>query len=259
MSLSVRLYGNLRRAKELVSLGMQMLNDIKLFMSFQDLKQLAPTERRLPDGSAIKVKSIFGIDIVTILGAGGEVIKKLIKEVDVFYVFLITSSSNYVVWEIKKNNIIEPYELDISKYVTVNIASTIDIVTPSTIQSNKVLNRHQLYLDTMWDTAIKLVMFDRKYGLVSYEKDLSNNWQTILFGNRNSYTPNGWGTADPLLYIEDNSFMSYPNVENSSPPSYICSGRHNWIYNGDEVYKNLEVWAINSTTAQIRYETKTGT
>jgi len=246
MSLSVRLFGNRVRAQELIGEAKRQMVLLKRFMGFGNLSQLEPQPIRLFDGSTIRVRSFFGIDIVEIIGAGAP-IDKIGEELEkVYLVFLIVGQTEYAVWRIThKDASLTSARFDISKYTTYfNIYAN---RSPSVVKSYK--NKEHVY--TIENIRVDIKYFYpttgntfphygrrvRSYLLPSGDKD-------VVIGVRNCFIG---GNFD-----YDVSYIDYSPTDISN---YILSGRHSSYIDEDEgLVTDLSLWKINATSGQIKYK-----
>lgn len=254
MSLSVRLFGDRGRAQELVGEAKRRLALLKQSMGFQGLKQLSLPAISLFDGSTIMVKSIFGIDIIEVVGAGGVVMRQITEITSQYFIFLITSDTSYAIWKVKdKGAVVVSNKLNINKYAlnTTSLESFYKYPAlyknPSVVKSNKELGEHFYTIESI-RTDIKY--FHRgayfcvpQYGRHMESLNLPGGDKTVLVGIRNCFIK---GSFD-----SDTDYVTLPLGPTTA---YICSGRNSSYTDENEgLIKDLELLYIGSTSGRIRY------
>jgi hypothetical protein len=257
MSLSVRLFGNRNRAQELVGEAKRQLALLKKLMGFQGLGQLTFPAKRLFDGSTIMVKSIFGIDIVEIVGAGVIIGREVAEVVGRLLIFLITSGDSYVVWRVSKGGAtIIPYEFNISAYAfnTKFLPGFIGYEGlyqgSSTIKSNRRLREHYYTIETM---RTDLSYFYPgasncypQYGRIVRSTGLPGGNKDVLVGLRNSFVR---GVFDRFTF-----YFGAP-IGDGGIGGYVCSSRNRSYVDEDEgLIKDLELKKTATFTGRIEYE-----
>jgi hypothetical protein len=241
MALSVRLYGNVIRARELVKTGLKKLEKVKESMSFQDLQQLMPVAERLEDGSLIRVKSFFGIDIVEIIGATGGVVLPEKEDQVTYFVFLVYRDgevNNYSVWRISDNSITAS-PIDLEDRLNYFVPSTYR--NPSEVKSDTKYKNHTYAIENNGLDPECYATSNIQYGKL-LGPGFGCPAETVLLGMPNSYIDG--------VFDEGLEYQGYGTLCESRNSSYINSERF--------IIKDLAVWPIDATSADIRYRKRIG-
>ena len=270
MSLSIRLFGNRDRAQELVGKAKKQMVALKHFMGFGNISQLEPQPIRMSDGSTIRVRSIFGIDIIDIIGAG-VVLVEVGELIPANFLFLITSPTEYAAWALRKTN--EGTELIPSSF---DLSTIQQFILPgyaghSLVQSKDDYSKHKYMISTIFNTHFDhsgVCDTNDNYTHIIYNKPRYGvsqpslcNGGPIVWGLRNSYGPIIQPDGTIIRkFNSDQAYLSYnQNRFSITYPFYCGSARHNWqIEDNGDVLTDLEIWAINSVTSEIRWKDKNG-
>ena len=270
MSLSIRLFGNRDRAQELVGKAKKQMVALKHFMGFGNISQLEPQPIRMSDGSTIRVRSIFGIDIIDIIGAG-VVLVEVGELIPANFLFLITSPTEYAAWNISRgsNGVVTLAPKSIKFPDMEEVASDIQhcdtktrvpFIYPSTVKSNSDYNRHRfakanvpIIPGSFGSNSIN------RYGSYGYYY-YKGIWYCFYDGIRSCWQPSNFNLNNVERWVN-----SWFNGE----PDYVCSARHFFqtYFETPEstnpeineiAIKNLEFWRITDTEGRIEYDTKEG-
>lgn len=189
--------------------------------------------------------------------------------------FLISNSSHFIVWELKNDNgiiTLNPYEpwnganyggddytpewyaalkFDLSKYTKETELSSYYFRYNSVLQSNPNINEHRYTVCNVYNSG--------KINTITYNQ-WANRETSWIYGFKEDYEKIGYNINASYIFNSDNSYIGYYNSFNTPLvyPIFICSSRHpSIIFNGG-VIKNLELWCIDATHAQIKYTDSSG-
>ena len=249
MSLSIRLFGNRDRAQELVGKAKKQMVALKHFMGFGNLSQLEPQPIRMSDGSTIRVRSVFGIDIIDIIGAG-VVSVKVGELIPANFLFLIYSSTEYAVWRIIDNGD-DGIKPEPTNFLISSVTKPFDMgsyMNPSVVKSNKDYDKHFYTIENHRVDAHCFYWFYPYYSSWQYGRNLEceSAEVTVVIGFSNCWIDGAFDS--------NTDYLSHPSGNGSD---FIASGRNSAYTDEDGVQiKNLRLMYIDNVSGQIKYEEK---
>lgn len=258
MSLSVRLFGDRNRAQELVGEAKRQLALLKRSMVFQGLSQLTLPAKRLFDGSTIMVKSIFGIDIMEIVGAGVLPLEHIAGVGKKLLIFLLHSNNSYAVWEIMMDED-EPDVLKLSKF---NISRHVQYIeyylpalhsfpkAPSVTQSSRNFSTHVVSIQNLFGYDCSGIISKAIYGRqVRFPSGPDDLICYVFYGMTSDFEPVGYN-------INDREYFEGSGIYAAS--DYIAGSRHTYQIYNEKVIKDLTIWLVDDTDVKIRYRDEDG-
>ncbi len=172
------------------------------------------------------------------------------KKIEIVLVFLANSDESFCVWKLVNSELIINSFNNLSDYIEKEVLLGFEgyYIKGSISSFNPDYNYSHFLIDNLYDVEIP-------YGKDNWTRTGAHNTFLVL-SSRNNYVYPAFDITEEQEYDDDLGYLTYaqgmpPPV---SYPWYICSGRHNWMVVGGILRKNIELWAINSTTAQFKWE-----